>query len=105
MSSHVLFTFSENSVVNNHVNDQSPLDDIFFFTESQLAALELKFKVLETPKAHIATPIMFDKSSVNLYNQSDTSFRRYPLYFKSKHLFQEYISFETPDLLIEQFTD
>ncbi|KAF3681757.1 putative chaperonin 60 subunit beta 4, chloroplastic-like [Capsicum annuum] len=92
-------------VVNNHVNDQSPLDDIPFFTESQLVALEPTFRVLETPKAHIATPIMFDKSPVDVYNQYDRSSRRYPLYFKSKHPFQEYIVFETLNLLIEQFTD
>ncbi|PHU16362.1 hypothetical protein BC332_17567 [Capsicum chinense] len=93
------------NVVNNHVNDQSPLDDIPFFTESQLVALEPTFRVLETPKAHIATPIMFDKSPIDVYNQSDTSSRICPLYFKSKHPFQEYIDFETPDLLFEQFTD
>ncbi|PHU10685.1 hypothetical protein BC332_22545 [Capsicum chinense] len=45
-------------VVNNPVNDQSPLDDIPFFIESQLVALEPTFRVLETPKAHIATPII-----------------------------------------------
>ncbi|PHT45663.1 hypothetical protein CQW23_14821 [Capsicum baccatum] len=79
-------------VVNNHVNDQSLLDDIPFFTESQLVALEPTFKVLETPKAHISTPIMFDKSPVDVYNQSDTSSRRCPLYFKSKHLFQKSVA-------------
>ncbi|KAM3305557.1 hypothetical protein P3S67_012423 [Capsicum chacoense] len=105
MSSHVLFIFSDNPIVNNHVNDQSPLDNIPFFTESQLVALEPTFRVLKTPKAHIATPIMFDKSPVDVCNQSDTSSRRYPLYFKSKHSFQDYIGFEIPDLLIEQFTD
>ncbi|KAF3638431.1 hypothetical protein FXO38_23227 [Capsicum annuum] len=92
-------------VVNNSINDQSPLDDIPFFIESQLVALEPTFRVLETPKAHISTPIMFDKSPVGVYNQSDTSSRRCPLYFKSKHPFQEYIRFETPNLLIQQFTD
>ncbi|KAM3305149.1 hypothetical protein P3S67_012015 [Capsicum chacoense] len=92
-------------VVNNHVNDQSPLDDIPFFTESQLVSLEPTFRVLETPKAHISTPIMFDKSPVDVYNQSDTSSRRCSLYFMSKHPFQEYIDFETPYLLIEQLTD
>ncbi|PHU20179.1 hypothetical protein BC332_11330 [Capsicum chinense] len=78
-------------VMNNSINDQSPLDDIPFFIESQLVALEPTFRVLETPKEHIATPIMFDKSPVGVYNQSDTSSRRCPLYFKSKHPFQEYI--------------
>ncbi|PHU09239.1 hypothetical protein BC332_21099 [Capsicum chinense] len=42
----------------------SPFDDISFFIESQLVALEPIFRELETPKAHIATPIMFDKSPV-----------------------------------------
>ncbi|KAF3667488.1 hypothetical protein FXO38_08568 [Capsicum annuum] len=91
---------SNNPVVINPVSDQSPFDDIPFFTESQLVALEPTFRELETPKAHIATPIMFDKSPVGVYNQSDTSSRRCPLYFKSKHPFQEYIGFETSNLLI-----
>ncbi|PHU18046.1 hypothetical protein BC332_13741 [Capsicum chinense] len=91
---------SNNPVVNNPVNDQSPFDDIPFFTESQLVALELTFRELETTKAHIDTPIMFDKSPIDVYNQSDTSSRRYPLYSKSKHLFQEYIGFKTPNSLI-----
>ncbi|PHU29938.1 hypothetical protein BC332_02031 [Capsicum chinense] len=96
---------SNNPVVNNPVNDQSSLDDIPFFTESQLVVFEPIFRVLEIPKSHIATPIMFDKAPVGMYNQSDTSSRRYPLYFKNKHPFQEYIGFETPNLLIQQFTD
>ncbi|KAM3289710.1 hypothetical protein P3S67_017999 [Capsicum chacoense] len=50
-------------------------------------------------------PIMFAKSPKDVYNQSDISSRKCPLYFKSKHPFQEYIGFETLDLLIEQFTD
>ncbi|KAF3681558.1 hypothetical protein FXO38_01648 [Capsicum annuum] len=87
------------------IEKKSPLDDIPFFTESQLVALEPTFRVLETPKAHIAMPIVFGKSSEDVYNQSDTSFRRCLLYFKSKHPFQECIDFETPNLLIEQFTD
>ncbi|PHT59383.1 hypothetical protein CQW23_01746 [Capsicum baccatum] len=49
---------SNNSIVNNPVNDQSPLDDIPFFTESQLVVFEPIFRVIETPKAHIAMPIM-----------------------------------------------
>ncbi|KAM3265069.1 hypothetical protein P3L10_002063 [Capsicum annuum] len=105
MSSHVSFTVSNNPVVNNPVNDQSSLDDIPFFTESQSVVFEPIFRVLETPKSHIATPIMFDKAPVGMYNQSDTSSRRCPLYFKNKHPFQEYIGFETPNLLIQQFTD
>ncbi|KAF3683909.1 hypothetical protein FXO37_01626 [Capsicum annuum] len=87
------------------VEKKSPLDDIPFFTESQLVALEPTFRVLKTPKAHIAMPVVFGKSSEDVYNQSDTSFRRCLLYFKSKHPFLEYIDFETPNLLIEQFTD
>ncbi|PHT50904.1 hypothetical protein CQW23_10651 [Capsicum baccatum] len=73
-------------VVNNHVNDQSPLDDIPFFTESQLVSLEPTFRVLETPKAHIFTPIMFDKSPVDVYNQSDTSSRRCLLHFMTAYI-------------------
>ncbi|PHT44857.1 hypothetical protein CQW23_14015 [Capsicum baccatum] len=92
-------------VMNNPVNDQSPFVDKPFFTESQLVALERTFRELETTKAHIATPIMFDKSPVGVYNQSDTSCRRCPLYSKSKHPFQEYIGFKTPNSLIQQFTD
>ncbi|KAF3626290.1 hypothetical protein FXO38_29347 [Capsicum annuum] len=99
------FVEKENPVVNNPVNDQSTFDDKPFFTESQLVTLEPTFRELETPKAHIATPIMFDKYPVGVYNQSDTSSRRCPLYFKSKHPFQKYIGFETPDSLIQQFTD
>ncbi|KAF3662729.1 hypothetical protein FXO38_11009 [Capsicum annuum] len=74
-------------VVNNPVNDQSRFDDIPFFIESQLVAPEPTFRELKTPKAHITTPIMFDKSPVGAYNQSDTSSRRCPLYFKRKHPF------------------
>ncbi|KAM3204220.1 hypothetical protein P3L10_027629 [Capsicum annuum] len=105
MSSHVSFIVFNNPVVNNSVNDQSPLDDIPFFTKSQLVTLEPIFRVLETPKAYIAMPIMFDKSPVGVYNQSGISSRRCPLYFKRKHLFQEYIGFETPNFLIQLFTN
>ncbi|KAM3270087.1 hypothetical protein P3S67_029993 [Capsicum chacoense] len=92
---------SNNSVVNNSINDHSPLDGIPFFTESQLFALEPTFRVLESPKASITTPIMFDKSPVGVYNQSDTSSQRCLLYFKIKYLFEEYIGFETLNLLIQ----
>ncbi|KAF3617855.1 hypothetical protein FXO38_33737 [Capsicum annuum] len=53
-------------VVNNPINDQSPLDDIPFFTESKLVVFEPIFRVIETPKEHIAMPIMFDKSPVEM---------------------------------------
>ncbi|KAM3337106.1 hypothetical protein P3S68_032806 [Capsicum galapagoense] len=105
MSSHVSFTVSNNSVVNNSINDHSPLDGIPFFTETQLVALEPIFRVLESPKASITMPIMFNKSPVGVYNQSDTSSQRCPLYFKIKYPFEEYIGFETQNLLIQQFTD
>ncbi|KAF3638341.1 hypothetical protein FXO38_23268 [Capsicum annuum] len=67
---------SNNEVVNNPVNDQSPLDDIFFFTKSQVVALEPIFRVLETPKnkAYITSPIMFDKSLIGHHCGSSLEF-------------------------------
>ncbi|KAF3619443.1 hypothetical protein FXO38_32932 [Capsicum annuum] len=85
----------------------SSLKKLSFFTVSQLIALEPTFRMLETSKFESQTlsPVIFDKSPVIMHQYYGSGHEKFIIYFKQKHLFEDYVGFEVPDILVDQFTD
>ncbi|KAF3640634.1 hypothetical protein FXO38_22056 [Capsicum annuum] len=85
----------------------SPLKQLSFFTESQMIALEPTFRKLETPKFkfQILSPIIFDKSPLIMHQHCGSTHKKFIIYFNKKHPFEDYVGFEVPDILVDQFTD
>ncbi|PHU17378.1 hypothetical protein BC332_13073 [Capsicum chinense] len=89
------------------IDNLSPLKKLSFFTVSQLIALEPTFRMLETSKFESQTlsPVIFDKSPVIMHQYYGSGHEKFIIYFKQKHPFKDYVGFEVPDILVDQFID
>ncbi|KAM3341167.1 putative protein isoform X2 [Capsicum galapagoense] len=85
----------------------SPLKKLSFFTESQLITLEPTFRKLELPKSEsqILLPVIFDKSPLIMHQHYGSTHEKSIIYFNKKHPFEDYVGFEVPDILVDQFTN